>query len=206
VIPRLSAFYLYRNRCPAGTFLIGVAGGGLYMRIPFLFLVAAAAVSGCATEAPEIPAGTLARDAVVNGFRVAVVDVCLASALKGAPVSELATETGPIVAATDTAALARSKPGETLWTSRHADSVLIKASQNECQVSANGAAVRAARDAVSEALSDPHGFAPETPEASDVRRYTKTVGGRTFRVTLAGPEGQTPGGTLVATVVSTPPA
>lgn len=177
------------------------------MRRPFPFIFLAAAISGCATEPPETPADTLAHEALVNGFRMAVVDVCLASALEGAPVAELVTATGPFVPETDTAALAHSKPGETVWTSREAEGVLIKASQNECQVSASGASMGEVRHAVSQALSDPHGFAPETAnDASDVWRYSKKVGGRTFRVTLAGPDDQAPSGMLVATVSSTPPA
>ncbi len=182
------------------------------MRRFFPVLVLAAAVSACATETPDVPASTVAREDAVNGFRIAVVDVCLASALSGTPVADLATETGPIVAATGGGALAQATAGETVWMSRQADGVLIKASQNECQVSASGASMRAAMDAVSQALNDPHGFAPETTseaspaEASNIRRYSKTVGGRTFRVTLAGPGAQAPSGVLVATVSSTPPA
>jgi hypothetical protein len=175
------------------------------MRTPLALLVLASAISACATEAPDVPASTLAREDAVNGFRIAVVDVCLASALSGTPVSDLATATGPIVAAPGGAPAAQAKSGESVWTSRQANSVIIKASQNECQVSGSGASMRAAREAVAQALSDPHGFAPETPgEASDVTRYSKTVGGRVFRVTLSGPGAQAQSGTLVAVVSSTP--
>jgi hypothetical protein len=177
------------------------------MRARFSLLLLTAIAAGCATAKPDVPAATLAREEIVNGFRVAVVDVCVASALSGAPVAELATDEGPIVAATG-AALAQAKPGETVWTSRQAEGVLIKTSQSECRVSASGASMRAALDATSEALSDPHGFVPETAggRSGDVRRYSKKVGDRTFRVTLEGPGAQTASGTLVAVVTATPPA
>ncbi len=174
------------------------------MRRSFSVLVLAAAVSACASQSPDVPASTLAREDAVNGFRMAVVDVCLASALAGTPVADLATETGPIVAATG-AALGQAKPGESVWMSRQAEGVLIKASENECQVSASGVSMQAALNATSEALSDPHGFAPDgASEASEVRRYSKKVGGRAFYVTLAGPSAQAPSGMAVATVSSTP--
>jgi hypothetical protein len=183
------------------------------MRVPFVLSTILAA-GACASQAPEVPTATLAQEQEITGFRIAVVDVCLASAQAGKPVSELATETGPIVAVADARVLAqvKAKPDDRVWSPRDAEAVLIRSNARECEVTTRGPLTRVALDAVGEALSDPHGFVAETrpePKGSNIyKRYSKKVGAQTLRVTLAGSEtgGEAPSSTLVATVTATPPA
>ena len=167
------------------------------MRIPLLVSVLVLAAA-CADTRP-VPYEKLTQENEINGFRIAVVDVCLQSAMAGTPVSDLASETGPIVAA-----------GADMWAPREAEGVLIRASGKTCEVTTKGPLTRASLDAVDKALNDPHGFVVETPaepKGSNVlKRYSKKVGAQTFHVTMAGsaPLADAAPGALIATVTATP--
>lgn len=182
------------------------------MRTQFLSALSliALAASACASPQKDVPAAKVAQEEEITGFRMAVLDICLASALAGKPVSDMATEEGPIMAETGSAALAEAKagPGDSVWSPRNSERVLIKSKGLDCQVTTRGPLTLAALDSVEQALSDPHGFVPD-PQAgskpsSNHRRFSKKVGSQTFHVTLVG--GDAPSSTLVATITSTPPA
>jgi hypothetical protein len=145
----------------------------------------------------------------VNGFRVAVVDVCLHSAMSGTPVSDMSGEDGAIVPAS--AALVSENQGAvgTLWSPRNAQDILIRADGRTCEVTTQGALTKAAQASLEEALNDPHGFTVDKAEAQGKptdKRFSKKVGTQTFRVQLAGVGvgGEAPSSKLVATVTSTP--
>ena len=182
------------------------------MRIPIALCVsgcvAALAAAAC-SSAPPVPREKLAQESQVNGFRVAVVDVCLHSAMAGTPVSAMSGEDGAVVPAS--AALVSENDGRagTLWSPRNAQEILIRADGRTCEVTTTGALVRASQTAVEEALNDPHGFVVEKAEALGKptdKRFSKKVGNQTYRVQLAGVGmgGDAPSSKLVATVTSSP--
>lgn len=177
------------------------------MRIPFVLSVAALAAA-CASSDP-VPYEKLAQENEVNGFRVAVVDVCLHSAMAGTPVSDMSGEDGAIVPAS--AALVSANQGAvgTLWSPRSAKDILIRSDGRTCEVTTQGALTKAAQASLEEALNDPHGFVIDKTEAQGMptdKRFSKKVGTQTFRVQLAGAGvgGEAPSSKLVATVTSTP--
>jgi hypothetical protein len=183
------------------------------MRVAFAFVASAVlTVGACASESATVPRDRLVQEDAVNGFRMAVVDVCLASALSGHPISDLANENGAIAMETDAALMAQAKaqPGDAVWSARKGEDILIRSNSQDCQVTTRGPLTRAALDAVGDALSDPHGFVAETPaepKGSNIyKRYSKKVGAQTYRVTLAASDAQTWNGTLTATVTPAPPA
>src|SRR5262249_24964606 len=99
------------------------------LRLPFAFVASAIlTVGACASESALVPRDKVAQEDAVNGFRMAVVDVCLASALAGQPISDFANETGPIEAETDAALIkqAKARPGDAVWSARHGEDILIK--------------------------------------------------------------------------------
>jgi hypothetical protein len=181
------------------------------MRTPIMIAVAAlsaAALAACA-DTRAVPYEKLAQENEVNGFRVAVVDVCLQSAIAGTPVSAMSGEEGSIIPAS--AALTRDNDGKagTLWSPRSARNVLIRVDGRTCEVTTQGAQTKAAQASLEEALSDPHGFVVDKAEAVGKptdKRFSKKLGTQTYRVTLAGAGmgGDAPSSKLTATVTSTP--
>lgn len=177
------------------------------MRIPIALCVAMLAAA-CSSARP-VPYEKLAQEEQVNGFRVAVIDVCLHSAMAGTPVSAMAGEDGPIIPAAAEAAHANEGAGGALWSPRNARNILIRESGRTCEVTTTGALTRASQAAVEEALNDPHGFVVDKTEALGKptdKRFSKKVGNQTYRVQLAGMGmgGEAPSSKLVATVTSAP--
>jgi hypothetical protein len=177
------------------------------MRIPIALSIAALAAA-CTTANP-VPREKLAQEEQVNGFRVAVVDVCLHSAMAGTPVSDMSGEDGSIVPAS--AALVSENEGRagTLWSPRNAQDILIRSDGRTCEVTTHGALSKAAQASLEEALNDPHGFVVEKTEALGKptdKRFSKKVGNQTYRVQLAGAGVgvEAPSSKLVATVTSAP--
>lgn len=170
--------------------------------------VSVAALAACA-ETRVVPYEKVAAEEQVNGFRVAVVDVCLQSAMAGTPVSAMAGQDGPIVAAAPEIVSERGEASGALYSPRNAKSVLIRADGRMCEVTTSGALTRAAQASVEEALSDPHGFVMDKAESVGKptdKRFSKKVGTHTYRVTLAGSGagGDAPSSKLTATVTSAP--
>jgi hypothetical protein len=150
-----------------------------------------------------VPYEKLAQEEQVNGFRIAVVDVCLQSAMAGTPVSAMAGVDGPIIPAAPELVSARGEGGGALYSPRHAQNVLIRADGRVCEVTTSGALTKAAQASLEEALSDPHGFVVEknsAPGKPADKRFSKKVGTQTYRVILAG----SPSSQLTATVTSAP--
>jgi hypothetical protein len=176
------------------------------MRIPLA--VSAFVLAAACSSAPAVPREKVAQDEHINGFRMAVVDVCLQSAMAGTPVSALAGADGSLVPAS--AELAAGHEGHgTLWAPKNAQNILIRVDGRTCEVTTRGALTRASQVAVEDALNDPHGFVVDTSEALGqpaLKRFSKKVGSQTYRVTLAGKGigGEAPSSELTATVTSTP--
>jgi hypothetical protein len=171
-------------------------------------VVLAILAGACASTQADYQPQTAAKspDEVANGFRAAVVDVCVASAMGGTPVANLATETGPIVRSSDA-----SGEGE-VFTSRAAQSVIIRSSAGSCEVSTSGPSAKQTLEVVGQGLSDPHGFVldPQVKGSGSqlLQRYTKKLGDKTLYVTLKGADtgSASQSSMLVATVTTTPPA
>jgi hypothetical protein len=177
------------------------------MRTPTLIAFAALAAA-CADTRP-VPYEKLAQENEINGFRVAVVDVCLHSAMAGTPVSAMAGPDGPIIPAAPEIVRERGELSGALYAPRNAQHVLIRTDGRMCEVTTQGALTKAAQASVEEALNDPHGFVIDKQEALGKptdKRFSKKVGSQTYRVTLAGSGagGEAPSSKLTATVTSTP--
>lgn len=171
-----------------------------------LAALSAAAVAACADTRP-VPYEKLAQEDQVNGFRIAVVDVCLQSAMAGTPVSAMAGEDGPIVPAAPELVSQRGEGA--FYSPRNAKDVLIRADGQMCEVTTQGALTKAAQASLEEALSDPHGFVLDKAEALGKptdKRFSKKVGAQTYRVRLAGSGvgGEAPSSKLTATVTAAP--
>lgn len=174
------------------------------MRIPLMVspVLASVALLAACNSAPPVPYEKAALENEVNGFRVAVVDVCLQSAIAGTPVSAMAGEDGPIVPA-----MMASAGEGAMWSPRNAQDILIRENGRTCEVTTTGVVTKAAQTSVEEALNDPHGFIVEKSVGEqDRKQFSKKVGDHTYRVTLAGAgmAGHAPSSKLVATVTSTP--
>jgi hypothetical protein len=92
-----------------------------------------------------------------------------------------------------------------LYSPRTTQNVLIRTDGRMCEVTTSGALIKAAQASLEEALSDPHGFVVERQEALGKptdKRFSKKLGTRTYRVTLAGSGGGS--SKLTATVTSAP--
>lgn len=170
--------------------------------------VSIAALAACADTRP-VPYEKAEQENEINGFRVAVVDVCLHSAMAGTPVSAMAGADGPIIPAAPEVVHAHGEFSGALYAPRNAKNVLIRADGRMCEVTTQGALTKAAQASVEEALNDPHGFVMDKGEALGKptdKRFSKKVGSQTYRVTLAGAGmgGDAPSSKLTATVTSTP--
>jgi hypothetical protein len=170
--------------------------------------VSAAALAACADTRP-VPYEKLAQENEVNGFRMAVVDVCLQSAISGTPVAAMSGEDGSIVPASATLIRDNNGKAGTLWSPRNSRTILIRADGQMCEVTTQGALTKASQASLEEALSDPHGFVVDKAEAAGKptdKRFSKKLGTQTYRVTLAGAGmgGDAPSSKLTATVTSTP--
>jgi hypothetical protein len=176
------------------------------MRTPMLIAVAALAAA-CADTRP-VPYEKLAQENEVNGFRMAVVDVCLQSAIAGTPVSAMSGEDGSIVPAAPELVSERGESGGALYSPRNTKNVLIRTDGKMCEVTTSGALTKASQASLEEALSDPHGFTIDKAEAIGKptdKRFSKKLGTQTYHVKLAGAGmgGDAPSSTLTATVTVT---
>jgi hypothetical protein len=174
-----------------------------------LIVLSVAALAAACADTHPVPHEKLAQENEVNGFRMAVVDICLQSAIAGTPVSAMSGEEGSIVPAS--AALVRDNDGKAgaLWSPRNSQSILIREDGRMCEVTTQGALTKASQASLEEALNDPHGFVVDKAEAVGKpidKRFSKKLGTQTFHVRLAGSGvgGDAPSSMLTATVTATP--
>lgn len=184
-------------------------------------------VAGCATEPASVgrtgqQSGGASQSDVTMGFIASVVDGCIPAVEVGTSVNEVSDAdrvgSGPAtkfstVTDADARAMVAANSEDVVWTPEEGQGVVfVKSSPGDCSVSAYGAPVDLAYQAIAAVLTTKRGYEEldlpgSPPEGRVVRAFTKAVGEREILVSLSGSEPGTPGtlsrfSSLVAGVTS----